>query len=197
MPLGCGDTVNSIRNFWIWIDSTFTFNESLKTITIEAIIPTNQIIEEDCNDAYVRINNSITNMVSCLAAYGDFSEDTTCSTAYFDWGQGYNGINVNKVTAYNSAAGLFFYSPYTTPCETNLFGFCMHPTIPHYYAWFMFFGRCEITAAVDENGDFLEDPMENFLVKEMRDPVTLCLAQPWSYVLIYEMKLGVQIFPIP
>ena len=183
---GCGDN-ESLLYLRIFIDSNFDFNSSTKTITITTKTISNGLTTsgDSCNTVYSNVSSIFVTPINQTANRTDFSASLTKCRYSAPFGYGVFAV---IGTTFPFAEGHFAYrfeSKYNPPCEID-FGF--KKTGVGYFAE-AFYLNLRITASLDANGDWIDNPLENYEVQTLIDKYGNNLTPP--YPVVYKKVNGV------
>jgi len=187
-PLGCGDAYTA-RTITFHVTSTVVFSGG-DTMTITMQNVAHGYPDEPCNNAHSVINTQINSIQSSINL-ADFSGITYCRPiAPVGYSAGYISIANNPVVNATGGNSISAQGNITVPC-TSMPLFCDWTTPNNFWLFTFFYVRVIITAEMDENKDFLEDPRENFEVHSM-------LAEDGCYTntiqrLLYKKVNGVEV----
>lgn len=200
-PANCGDTALNGYTLYFHISSPVVFDPVSKKITITMLSVTNQYSNEPCNSLVSSINNYINNTNGFIAR-ADFSEDTLCfEYRPFGYGAGWTGWRANVSTS-NFGGYSVSSEGDTTPCG-RMAGWCT----PDNSTWRFYVFLLGIVITLDKDpdtgdfptnasGQYLRDPLENFILYDMVNPQTGCVVSiPHQGTKVLELRDGAQIFP--
>lgn len=187
-PLGCGDAFVA-KNIMFHTSSPVEFLYG-NTMRITMLNTVNEYHYEPCNTAYTTFSSLVINIQSSINQ-ADFSGTTRCRVvAPMGYGVAYPGITNNPVIVGTGGNSISAYSNLTVPCQ-SMPNFCDWTSPNSFWLFTLFYLRVNITAAMDADKNFLEDPRENFEVHSM-------LAEDGCYTntiqrLLYKKVNGVEI----
>jgi hypothetical protein len=147
----CGDDLVQ-RVFYIWIGSTFVFDDVNQKMTITCTVPTNALIDTDCNNLYDTINNHITwferardnsYALYAIPVGGLLSSVRTVSIGYFIWTY---GIDYSTSSAYRYSFSRIHQVMLNGLCDLSVHGFCL---IGGYWTIFRQYDRLTLTDPTD------------------------------------------------
>lgn len=181
--LGCGDS-ETLKQYSFHIKSNFNWDDVNKTLTVTALAITNGMTSvSGCNIVYEGAN-SIVNTLDSTINLTDFTDiETSCRYTYpLSWGL-YLKVRL-PASAATLQEGIYWYGGLNAiPCTME--GYRISGSMQ----WMHYGFHVVITATMDANGNWLQDPLENFKVSAMFDKNGQVYAYP--YYLVYEKQNGV------
>jgi len=157
---GCGDD-ETLKTLYFHPNSVFTWDDTNKILTIESASVTNGYATstDPCNEVHSSLT-AFVNLINNLISESDYTKTTYCKIKY-PFGRFYRYNISLGVTTFPLIRYVSMPLKYTVPCPTpgwTKFG--------GNAAWFFFnyHYQVTITAARDINGNWIDDPLENFYV---------------------------------
>jgi hypothetical protein len=176
----CGDTFTQ-KTLAIFITSTFTWDDSAKTLVLNLATPTSSIPNVACNNSYSTINSLIT-AINNNNNQADFNVTTSISVESCLFGVYYYLITLDE-TYQSITYGIGI------PNQALVEGWTAPSEWLQQYYWNMF-GILLIRAALQITNN--ADPANNYRVSDYMNPDGTVKQTP---VIVYEMENGVQIIP--